>query len=776
MQIYDPIGIVAPLVLTGKKFNQRLCAMKLDWDAELPEDIASEIARWYDQISRIGELKIPRSFGLTNPPQTYVLHVFGDAATIGYGAVAYLVIEETREVKWVAAKSRVSPTKESNVDVNGSIPRLELQAAVTAVELAVQIEEEIDVPIARKVFHTDSTTVYWWIQNESANHPPFVANRLNKIRLASVPADWHHVPTTFNPGDVVSRGAGLDDKASWDLFHNGPGFLRCPEEEWPPLPTRENVMVGALEVATQGSENESVSFIDKLLRRKSDYNAVKRIVAYVLRFVRNCRSKAPEPHTYPCPLPLAAFTVTELDAAEDKIVIDVQSRHFGQEIAEIQAGANPKRSKRFLNKSASAVRQLSPFIDAQGLLRVGGRMEFSEEPWRVQHPIILPQKDPFTNHVISAFHTSHGHGGTEYVLAGLRRQYWILCGRQAIKSIIWRCIPCRKNHRLPEQQQMAPLPSFRLSIAESFTDTAVDLAGPFQVTSGRKGLKVWIVLFVCLRVRAVYLDLVKSLESQEFLEILQRFHAFYPTVRYLHSDQGTNLVGANNILKKMLLEWRDKTEPPTQRLGIEWHFIPPHAPHQGGSWERIVALMKKVLNALSDNNKNIEHFRTLVIVTAGFLNRRPLTKVSSHPSDDAPLTPMHFILPSKVLTSSSDSLPATPLSGSSLRRSMDALRPAVDTVWKRFKSEYVPYLQRRTKWISQQRNLKVGDYVLVVDELFPREQWPTAVIMEVFPSSDGLIRRVRVRTAGKKVLERDIRKIVLLEREGEEENTLDVTT
>ena len=184
MSFFDPLGQVSPYVLYGKKFNQRLCALKLDWEDPIPEDMNQEVDQWFDQKELLQNLVIQRSFGLTYFGQTVTLHIFTDASTIGYGAVGFFVINDTLKVVWISARSRVSPVKESNVDVNGSIPRLELQAAVTGVELATQIREDIDVTITREVYHTDSTTVYFWIQNLEAKHPVFVANRLSRIRLA----------------------------------------------------------------------------------------------------------------------------------------------------------------------------------------------------------------------------------------------------------------------------------------------------------------------------------------------------------------------------------------------------------------------------------------------------------------------------------------------------------------------------------------------------------------------------------------------------------------
>ena len=160
----------------------------------------------------------------------------------------------------------------------------------------------------------------------------------------------------------------------------------------------------------------------------------------------------------------------------------------------------------------------------------------------------------------------------------------------------------------------------------------------------------------------------------------------------------------------------------------------------------------------------------------GIVNRRPLTRVSADARDTIPLTPAHFLSPAALISPvpSSDVLPAEPLCGSALRRSKDTLRPLVDSLWKRWFNEYIAILQTRTKWISRKRNLEKGDLVLIVDELHPCETWPLGLVTDTFPSEDGLVRRIRLKTAANKELERDVRKVVLLEREGEGERVVEV--
>ena len=772
MGIFDPIGIISPYVLIGKKLNQRLNTAKVKWDDPLSPEFAAEVNEWYAEVSKLDKLSIPRSLKLVSRLTEVTLHTFSDASNIGYGCCCYFVVDGTFDVYFITSRSRVSPDKGVLVDVNGSTPKGELQSSVTGTETATQIEEEIDVVISRKVFHTDSTCVYFWLHNKEQKYKVFVANRINKILLVSSPQDWHHVPTDLNPADVVSRGALPDDAAAWKLFHEGPPFLRGPEQDWPPLPPRQTgAMVGAMELEVDKVKvpSQSLSFVETLLRKKSNFISAKHVLVYVSRFISACKEKRRTNGL--TGNSVSPPSISDLQAAETRMILDVQRRAFGAEVdALLGASQAPRQVKKMLTKSSSAVRDLNPFLDDQGMLRVGGRLRNSDEPWEVKHPIILPQSDPFTNHVIVEVHIELAHGGVEFVLAESRRRFWILRGRQNIKKVIWRCFTCRRQFRQPEQQQMASLPSSRLTIAHPFRDSAVDLLGPFLVKSGKRGMKVWIVLFTCLRVRAVYLDLVKNINKEAFIEALQRFHSFNPGVKSLISDQGTNLTGAHNILSAMMKEWEGGARDWMTPRGIEWHFIPPHAPHQGGVWERLVGVVKKVLQTLVHPEMQFEKFRTLVILAAGIVNRRPLTRSSMDSSDTSALTPMHFICPNTVITPSSDTLPAAPFAGSALRRSHDTLRPLVDSFWKQWRSQYVACLQRRSKWICRQRNLQPGDLVLMVEENHPRETWPLGLVKSVTVDDEGNCRNVLLINSVKREVERDVRKVVLLEREGEGES------
>ena len=76
--------------------------------------------------------------------------------------------------------------------------------------------------------------------------------------------------------------------------------------------------------------------------------------------------------------------------------------------------------------------------------------------------------------------------------------------------------------------------------------------------------------------------------------------------------------------------------------------------------------------------------------------------------------------------------------------------------------EYLPTLQRRQCWLSERRSFRPGDVVLVVEDQVNKEAWPLGLVREVFPSSDGRVRTVKVKTKDGEIV-RDIRRICLLE-------------
>lgn len=134
---------------------------------------------------------------------------------------------------------------------------------------------------------------------------------------------------------------------------------------------------------------------------------------------------------------------------------------------------------------------------------------------------------------------------------------------------------------------MADLPQDRLLPDKPpFTNTGVDYFGPFEVRRGRAKVKRYGVLFTCLTVRAVHIEVAHSLLFDSCINAIRRFQARRGQVSILRSDSGTNFVGAERELREALEELdQSRINEVMMRKNVQWIFNPA-ASHHGGIWER----------------------------------------------------------------------------------------------------------------------------------------------------------------------------------------------
>lgn len=186
--LYDPLGFAAPLILhvPAKVLPQELCRRNFGWDETVPDETLLKWNVWVEDLPNLTIISWPRcfkpkEFGVLHKVQ---LHHFSDALEVGYGAASYLRLVDDKgriHCGLVMVKSRVAPLKTI------TIARMELTAAIVPVKLHKFITEQLDLPINKTVFWTDSMIVLQYIRNEAKRFQTFVANRLSIIHDASSP-------------------------------------------------------------------------------------------------------------------------------------------------------------------------------------------------------------------------------------------------------------------------------------------------------------------------------------------------------------------------------------------------------------------------------------------------------------------------------------------------------------------------------------------------------------------------------------------------------------
>lgn len=763
--VYDPLGIAAPFVLLAKLILQDLCKRQLTWDEVMPEDSLVKWRGWLEELPQLADVKIPRCLKSPHLPdvKVYQIHHFADASQSAYGSVSYLrMVSSSGEIycSFLNGKSRLAPVKAM------TIPRLELAAAVVAVQMDKMLTEELDLPLSSSTFWSDSTTVLQFINNTSKRFNTFVANRVAIIRECSSPGQWRYVNTKDNPADYASRGMTAKKMTGeeGEIWLNGPEFLWKDPDYWPEpivnLPeVNDNPEVRReKQINSISSKSEHLSTLKRFYEHYSSWYRLKKAVAWMIRFKSFIIAKygrKDEIHQ----VPTEAITVKELQDAELSIIRDVQGTSFANEVRILSKPITNQR-KGNLPKS-SCINKLNPKL-REGVLVVGGRLEHALIPEAAKHPPILPKDHAVGKLIISEYHQLSGHVGKEHLISMVRQKYWIVGVRSQTRRILRNCFHCLRIKSKPLVQQMANLPADRLTPDEPpFTFVGTDYFGPFLVKRGRGTEKRYGCVFTCLTSRAVHIEIAHSLDVDSFLNALVRFMNRRGRPKEIRSDNGTNYRGGEREMREALEKWNaQKIEEFLKQREIVWKFNPPAASSMGGVWERIIRSIRYVLKSLlREQVTTDEVLTTLMTQVESILNSRPLTTCSDDPDDDVPLTPNHILL-----MRSNACMPLGVFSPSDgyVRRRWRQCQYLANLFWRRWIKEYLPTLQVRQKWSNTLRNLSPGDVVLVVDETVKRGQWPMARVLEVFKARDGLVRSAKVKTPTSELM-RPIHKLCLLE-------------
>ncbi|KAK7922058.1 hypothetical protein WMY93_008960 [Mugilogobius chulae] len=694
---YDPLGYICPYTTRAKLIVQALWSTERGWDEPIEGSLLQSWLEWESELSHLQHITLPRCYA---PPHNstsaaYEAHIFCDASERAYGAVAYLRVTDQQahiSTSFVMARSRVAPRKQV------SMPRLELCAALTGAQLAKVLQTELTIPLQSVYLWTDSTTVLQWIQSSSCRYKVFVGTRICEIQELTSPEQWRYVNSDNNPADDITRGKPLTELTVSSRWSQGPHFLTQTQDMWPQPPTEftdcgnEELRKAAFCGHTAVSPN---------LPDPAQYATLDDLILATHQSLHGAAA------------PLAAAERLE---AERQLLRSAQTDSFPEEVQALQSGHSVH--------SSSRLSALSPEYDnLSGLIRVGGRLRLATEvePDSI-HPIVLSADHSLSKLIIKHYDAQLLHPGAERLYAEIRRAYWIIRGRQAIKKHQHQCVECRRWRATPSTPKMADLPSSRLRLYKPpFWSTGVDCFGPYLVKIGRRREKRWGIIYKCLTTRCVHLDLLPSLDTDSFLMSLRRFIARRGKPYEMWSDQGTNFRGGNKELQTAFENMTPELQQQLAKQTINFHFNPPHAPHFGGAWEREIRSVKSALQVvLKDQVVAEEVLLTTLIEVEGILNSKPLGYASSDVADSDPITP-NLLLMGGVTQHYHKQCTALMM-----------LCPTGDGN------------TLRQKWRKTTDNIALGRVVMIMDATLPRGLWPVGIITKVFPGSNGVVRAAEV--------------------------------
>ncbi|XP_029341031.1 uncharacterized protein LOC103311791 [Acyrthosiphon pisum] len=513
-------------------------------------------------------------------------------------------------------------------------------------------------------------------------------NRTSQIQQLTSPSIWRYVPTQQNPVDCASR-LFPSELVTHPLWWTGPPYLLEVSQTWPPTPVNQPTDLTAQQYESRKATVLHVlinSSINDLLERYSSLDKLLRIIAYVLRFGTPRAA----------PLLSTAIGADELSHALTALIYFTQRTTYSDDIDKLSKQVRPSKD----------LRSLDLFLDPSGIVRVGGRLTNANIPYAHKHPALLPSSHVLTKLIIDHHHIRLKHPGAHTLQSHLQQEYWIQSAGRTIRSRLRLCISCFKTRPRGIEPKMAALPKYRVQQIKPFSITGVDYAGPVLMkrSHGRSSasMSAYICLFVCTATKALHLELSSDLSTETFLLAFTRFVARRGPVHEMHSDCGTNFVGASRILTPLKTfihssSFQDRVHQQLAKTGVKWFFNPPSSPHFGGLWEAGVKSAKAlILRSVGTHRLTSEELMTLLAQVEATLNSRPLGALSNDPSDLSALTPSHFLTLEPSANLPEPNIDSLPLSKMQRWRLITDLHRHF---WARWKNEYLSSLQHREKMV-----------------------------------------------------------------------------
>ncbi len=782
-KIFDPLGVIDPVTAPGKMLVKEAHTLakvlELGWDDDLDQvehpalKKLNQQWRWYvEQLRDLKNVKIPRLL-IPKPEEGVTLHVFNDGSARSMDSVAYLVNGKFSNI--VMSKRRLTQVRKP------SNPNIELDAATIGARLGTTLRGFLGItgPIH---FWTDNMCALHWILKPARNYKLFVSNRVAEIYALTKGDEWQHVPTDQNPADWPTRGMSVQaferDPKRWI---QGPDFIRNKKENWPKKEirlseedqvaveasvTRDKVeIIAAVEVSQIGQVMQAMTWQCGLLKqgrteqpgttdraqdqrtgawealrcgqqwlglhdwsRVGTWRKLWRVATVVLNLVRDRKWNG-----------WARATEQEKWRGLRTLIMAWQVMGWQRELEHMSKYGTWPIGSELLAWGAD--------LDQHGLIRVYGRADLSQELALVaRRPVALPKKDGLGWGKLYAREThemlGHRRGTVNAMMENIRAVAVMKHLRGVCRLIIQKCVPCQLIRKQPVQPSMQPLGEHQIPMegAKPFWASALDFAGPLRVIEGRRTILEYLLIVVCQRTKALWVETTRSLSTDSLIMALQRMTAKVGTIAHLHSDNASTFKKGDKLIKKAYqeaglsdelggIDW-EKVARAMDQTGVEtWHFVAPHAPWSNGLAEAMVKITKEQLfQTFRHRVLDVEQFQTAVAMVVAAANSRPVGgEVVFDPDEEVQIiTPNHFLM-GRLGTSVIPEIPITDNLCRRYREVQDIMRSHHKAWIKRV----LPTLHSTKKWQKFQGTVMEGQLVLVVEPTLKRVDWPLGVVEKI---------------------------------------------
>ena len=746
-RIFDPLSLTAPVTIRGKILLSNIWKKKSSddhWDVEVTEEDSKTWTSLSKDLAGLSSIEFPR-FALSEDDPTD-LFLFCDASKGAYGYVAYAV--QNGKSCFVLSKSKVAPLQSK------SLPTLELLGVFLAFKGLFSLLKTFSrVKFNHIYVAVDAQVVLSWLLSDSVKTKnQFARNRIRDVHRMKrdlldqyrVPISFKYVRTDENPSDLLTRGLSLESfKQNLDFWLYGPKWLQTTNIVWPTNDlnclTEANKSIVLNTCVKQSKVIQPIVPFEKY----SKFNKLVGVTAKMLEGLGKFKL-------------LRDSTMLNLwndtdphQCAKIYLLRIMQSQCFTEELAYLQ---NPD------NKQVpNLVSNLNLFIDDHGVLRSNGRSgKCSQYEYDLINPILLAKDHNLTRLIIEDCHVKVQHLGISATLTKVRMSgFWIPKARQAIKNVISPCTMCKRFNSLSfKYPKVTNLPKHRVNFIKPFEHTGIDFTGCIYVKDSKRFKKMYLLIFTCLNIRAVHIELLPDIDTHSLVLAIIRFTNIYGVPSHLYSDNAKSFIAGCDVMKEIFLA--SEFCEHYSKYNIKHIRIPAYSAWVGSTWERLIRVIKSCLYKVVGRS-SMGYYRLLTILSdiQNAVNSRPLTYRCSGDSGLEIITPNCFIKPyvnNLLFKSNGENILVT---GPPTRQKVTQSLINRDNTLEEFRNlwyeEYLISLREQWKDLHEVNfvnRLKIDDIVLVKGPPDKkRPYWHLGRILEVFPGDDGKVRSAKLQRA-----------------------------
>ena len=814
-QLFDPTGLVAPLIGGLKVDVSYLHRSGLTWGDEIPENLRSLWSSNAEMIQEIGSLQYKRAIV---PPDAKNLDLVtidtGDASNILICVAIYARFEKkdgSFSCQLVLARTKVLPE-------GTTTPRGEMMAAVMNAATGYTVKKAFGDRHKKCFKLTDSTVALTWICSEVTVLKTWV--RARSIECKRLSKEWFYIKSEDMIADLGTRkGVKIEDVAEGSNWIKGYDWMSGPEKDFPTKTleeinlsqkdldevSKETMVVKSFHVGRRAIVERETDEQIELRYRFSSYlldpnrhrfRKTVRILALVMMFIWKISKKVPKvrenlvfnhvppggiPDALKCSKDRYIVTTSYMGSNEGPggKVIEVADKMIQASMTYFSSKAS-NELKHFLAKKKYV--NISREID--GILYYSGRIledyQFDGYPDLCAAAIdlssttfcvpLMDQYSPVGIAVALEVHWHHPdvcHRGIETIYRQMLRVAYIIGGRQLATSIKQGCRRCRNLYKKSLDVAMGPIQNVNLCIAPPFFACQMDILGPYKaysIANRRATLKVWFMIFCCTTTGAIDIRVMEDYSTDSVVLSFIRFSCRYGYPKYLMPDAGSQLL---KTCQDMRYSFTDVKEKLAFEYDTDYSPCPVGAHYVHGKVERKIREVRKSVD-ICVQNERLSHIQweTLMHQISNSINNLPIG-LKNLTSD---LENLDLITPNRlILGRNNNRSPNAPLTLCNDHKKIIDRNASIFRAWfKAWLTSHVPTLIQRPKWHKTDEEVCIGDIVLFLkNEKELEDQYQYGQISEIFRSRDGLIRKVNVKYKNSnentfRVTNRGVRELILI--------------